>query len=92
MIAWSYYGLRGWAYLFGEEERTQTTYRVIFCAFVALGCMVQLGPLLDISDAFVFLICVPNILGFYFLAPIAKREMESYLARIKSGEIKRFKN
>jgi AGCS family alanine or glycine:cation symporter len=92
MIAWSYYGLKGWTYLFGEEERTQTTYKVIFCAFVALGCMVQLGPLLDISDAFVFLICVPNILGLYFLAPIVKREMESYLARIESGEIKRFKN
>jgi AGCS family alanine or glycine:cation symporter len=92
MIAWSYYGLKGWTYLFGEEERTQTIYKVIFCAFVALGCMVQLGPLLDISDAFVFLICVPNILGLYFLAPIVKREMESYLARIESGEIKRFKN
>ena len=52
----------------------------------------QLGPLLDFSDAFVFLICVPNILGLYFLAPIVKREMESYLARIESGEIKRFKN
>ena len=54
--------------------------------------MVQLGLLLDISDAFVFLICVQNILGLYFLAPIVKREMESYLARIESGEIKRFKN
>ena len=39
-----------------------------------------------------FLICVPNILGLYFLAPIVKREMESSLARIESGEIKRFKN
>ena len=49
-------------------------------------------PLLDISDAFVLLICVLSILGFYFLAPIVKREMENYLARIESGEIKRFKN
>ena len=54
--------------------------------------MVQFGPLLDISDAFVFLMCVSNILGRYFLVPIVKREMESYLARIESGEIKRFKN
>lgn len=92
MIAWSFYRLKGWAYLSGEEERTQTTYKVIFCAFVALGCMVQLGLPLDISDAFMFLICVPNILGLYFLAPIFKREMESYLTRIESGEIKRFKN
>ena len=58
----------------------------------ALGCMVQLGPLLDISDAFVFLICVPNILGMYFLAPIVKREFDDYAARLKAGKIKKFKN
>lgn len=91
MISWSYYGLKGWTYLFGEGERGQTIYKVIFCAFVALGCVVQLGPILDISDALVFLICVPNILGLYFLAPIVKREMESYFARVQSGEIKKFK-
>jgi AGCS family alanine or glycine:cation symporter len=46
---------------------------------------------LDISDALIFLICVPNILGLYFLAPIVKREMESYFARIDSGAIKKYK-
>lgn len=91
MISWSYYGLKGWTYMFGESASGQTAYKIIFCAFVALGCMVQLGPILDISDALVFLICVPNILGLYFLAPIVKREMESYFARIDSGEIKKFK-
>ncbi len=91
MISWSYYGLKGWTYLFGEGEAGQTIYKIMFCAFVALGCVVQLGPILDISDALVFLICVPNILGLYFLAPIVKREMESYFSRIKSGEIKNFR-
>ncbi len=92
MISWSYYGLKGWTYMFGEDERGQTIYKIIFCGFVALGCIVQLGPILDISDALVFLICVPNILGLYFLAPIVKREMESYFARVESGEIKNFRN
>ena len=92
MISWSYYGLKGWTYLFGEGMNGQTVYKLIFCAFVALGCIVQLGPILDISDALVFLICVPNILGLYFLAPIVKRELDSYLARIESGEIKKYKN
>jgi AGCS family alanine or glycine:cation symporter len=91
MISWSYYGLKGWTYMFGEGERGQTIYKFLFCAFVALGCVVELGPILDISDALVFLICVPNILGLYFLAPIVKREMNSYFARIESGEIKKFK-
>jgi AGCS family alanine or glycine:cation symporter len=91
MISWSYYGLKGWSYLFGESSASQTAYKLIFCAFVALGCMVQLGPILDISDALVFLICVPNILGLYFLAPVVKEELSSYWARIQSGEIKKFK-
>jgi AGCS family alanine or glycine:cation symporter len=91
MISWSYYGLKGWTYLFGESEAGQTIYKLIFCGFVALGCMVKLGPILAISDALVFLICVPNILGLYFLAPIVKAEMLSYQARLDSGEIKKFK-
>ena len=91
MISWSYYGLKGWTYLFGEGDMGQTIYKIMFCAFVALGCVVQLGPILDISDALVFLICVPNILGLYFLAPIVKKEMISYFARVESGEIKKFK-
>ena len=69
----------------------QTIYKILFCVFVALGCIVQLGPILDISDALVFLICVPNILGLYFLAPIVKREMESYFSRVQSGEITNFR-
>lgn len=91
MISWSYYGLKGWTYMFGEGKTGQMIYKLIFCAFVALGCMVQLGPILDISDALVFLICVPNILGLYFLAPIVKAEMISYMARLESGDIKKYK-
>jgi len=91
MIAWAYYGLKGWTYLFGESKLSQLNYNIIFCVFVVLGCIVQLGPILDISDALVFLICVPNILGLYFFAPIVKRELKSYFARIDSGEIKKFK-
>lgn len=92
MISWSYYGLKGWTYLFGEGLVMDRIYKLIFCIFVALGCMLQLGAILDISDALVFLICVPNILGLYFLAPIVKKELNSYLARVKSGEIKKYKN
>lgn len=92
MISWSYYGLKGWTYLFGEGANGQMIYKIIFCVFVALGCVVQLGPILDISDALVFLICVPNILGLYFLAPIVKRELDSYMEKIRSGEIQKFKN
>lgn len=89
MISWSYYGLKGWTYLFGEGSQGQTIYKLVFCGFVALGSTVQLGPILDISDALVFLICVPNILGLYILAPIVKAELNDYQRRLASGEIKK---
>ncbi|MEE9302861.1 MAG: alanine/glycine:cation symporter family protein [Thiotrichaceae bacterium] len=90
MISWSYYGLKGWTYLFSESASSEIIYKIIFCVFVALGSMISLGPILDISDALVFLICVPNILGLYFFAPMVKRMLKDYFARVDSGEIKRY--
>lgn len=86
MISWSYYGLKGWSYLFGSSVFKDRIYMLIFCVFVALGSMLQLGAILDISDALVFVICVPNILGLYVLAPLVKRELTSYFERLDAGE------
>jgi AGCS family alanine or glycine:cation symporter len=86
-ISWSYYGLKGWTYLFGEAPVTQVLFMAIFCAFIALGCMIQLSAVLDFSDAMVFLIAVPNIIGLYFFAPEVKRDVGDYVRRLKAGEV-----
>jgi AGCS family alanine or glycine:cation symporter len=86
-ISWSYYGLKGWTYLFGEAPVTQVLFKAIFCAFIALGCMIQLSAVLDFSDAMVFLIAVPNIIGLYFFAPEVKRDVGDYVRRLKAGEV-----
>lgn len=86
-IAWSYYGLKGWTYLFGEGAAAQVLFKSMFCAFIALGCMIQLTAVLDFSDAMVFLIAIPNILGLYFYAPEVKREIADYMARVKAGQV-----
>jgi AGCS family alanine or glycine:cation symporter len=88
MVAWSYYGLKGWTYLFGEGRRSSAVFQLIFCAFIVLGCTIQLDAVLEISDALVFLICVPNILGLYLLTPVVQRELKGYLERTRrEGEI-----
>jgi AGCS family alanine or glycine:cation symporter len=84
MISWSYYGLKGWTYLVGRSRSREAIFKLVFCFFVALGCTVQLEAILDFSDALVFLICVPNILGLYVLAPIVKRELAGYRARLNA--------
>ena len=86
-ISWSYYGLKGWTYLFGEGRLTQMLFKGVFCAFIALGCMIQLTAVLDFSDAMVFLIAVPNIIGLYLFAPEVKREVQDYVSRLRAGEV-----
>lgn len=78
MLAWCYYGLKGWTYLVGEGRVADLGFKATFCVFAVLGASIQLDTVLDFSDAMVFLICIPNILGLYILAPIVKEELRRY--------------
>ena len=91
MISWSYYGLKAWTYLFGEGKGKELAFKLLFCLFVIIGAAASLGPVIDFSDAAIFAMAVVNIIGLYVLMPIVKREVNSYLARLKSGEIRKFK-
>ena len=90
MISWSYYGLKAWTFLFGEGARSELTFKTLFCLLVIVGASASLGPVIDFADATVFAMAVVNITALYVLMPVVKRELESYLARLKSGEIKKF--
>ena len=83
ILAWSYYGLQGWLYLVGDSLKAQLVFKFVFCGFVMLGSTIQLTAVLDFSDAMVFLISVPNIIGLYFFAPMVKREVYQYLDKIR---------
>jgi len=91
MISWSYYGLKSWTYLFGEGKTAELVFKLIFCVFVVIGAAANLGPVIDFSDAAIFAMAVVNIIGLYFLMGVVKNEMTSYIERLKSGEIKKFK-
>ncbi len=92
MISWSYYGLKAWTYLFGEGKATEVIFKVIFCLFIVIGASANLGPVIDFSDAMLFSMAIINIIALYILMPIVKTEVNSYVARLRSGEIKPFKN
>ncbi|WP_209424444.1 alanine/glycine:cation symporter family protein [Pararhodobacter sp. SW119] len=91
MITWSYYGMKSWTYMFGEGKNREMVFKVIFCVFVFIGAVSSLGAVIDFSDAALFAMAIVNIIGLYFLMPIVKKELNSYLARLKSGEIKAYK-
>jgi alanine or glycine:cation symporter, AGCS family len=90
MISWSYYGLKAWTYMFGEGRAQELSFKILFCLFVVIGAAMNLGPVIDFSDAAIFAMGLFNIVGLYVLMPVVKAEMQSYMARLQSGEIRRF--
>jgi len=78
MIAWSYYGLKAFTYLAGHHGAAELGFKLFFLAFVVLGSSVQLGALVDLSDALVFVVAIPNLIGLYLLAPLVRQELRDY--------------
>ena len=83
MISWSYYGLQSWKYLFGRGQIADITYKLIFCMFVVIGSAASMSSIWDFSDAMIFAMVFPNMIGLFFLFPVVKKELEKYLKAIK---------
>tara|TARA_X000000368_G_C23013322_1_gene704559 strand:- start:232 stop:1743 length:1512 start_codon:yes stop_codon:yes gene_type:complete len=83
MLSWSYYGLQGWMYLFGRSKASDYTYKILFCLFVIIGSAASLGAVTDFSDAMIFAMAVPNVIGLFFLYPKVREELSKYLKAIK---------
>ena len=88
IITWGYYGVKAWTYLLGEGQRKELTFKIIFCVFVFIGAVSGLDAVIDFSDAAIFSMALVNVIALYLLMPVVKRELQSYLARLKSGEIR----
>jgi AGCS family alanine or glycine:cation symporter len=83
MISWSYYGFQGWAYLFGRSKKMEYAYKLLFCIFVVIGSAASLGSVIGFSDAMIFAMMIPNMIGLVLLAPKVKEELKKYMEAIK---------
>ena len=83
MLSWSYYGLICTTYLFGEHKVVEIIYKFLFCFFIVVGASAQLSNIILFTDAMVFAMAVPNIIGLYILAPEIKRDLKEYLSALQ---------
>lgn len=98
MISWSYYGLKGFDYLFGgfseklfgNRNVAKYVYFVIFLMFIVIGSSSNLGSVMDFSDMMILSMGFPNILGLLIMAREVRGDLDDYWGKIKRGEIKRF--
>jgi len=82
MISWSYYGLKGFEYLFGKSKFIKNTYFVIFLIFIVIGSSSTMSSVVDFSDMMILSMSFPNLIGLYFFAPEVYRNLKSYLKEI----------
>ena len=88
MISWSYYGFQAWTFLFGKSKAVGNLYKILFCMFVVIGGAISLGSVINFSDAMIFAMLVPNMIGLVFLAPKVRDELKKYLGKVKTMEAK----
>jgi len=93
MISWSYYGEQGVRYLVrccGGQDRASdrgvVAYKVVFCLLVIVGASSSLSNVLNLSDAMVFAMVLPNMIGIYALLPVVKQEADRFLEHVRSIE------
>jgi AGCS family alanine or glycine:cation symporter len=79
MISWSYYGLQSWKFLFGRGKAADLTYKLLFLLFVIIGAAASMGSIWKFSDAMIFAMIFPNMVGLYFLFPVVKKQLKRYL-------------
>ena len=83
MISWSYYGLQSWKFLFGRGEKSDLTYKLLFLSFVIIGSAASMNSIWAFSDAMIFAMVFPNMVGLYILFPVVKEQLIKYLDAIK---------
>ena len=86
MISWSYYGLQSWKFLFGRGKTADLTYKVLFLIFVVIGAAASMKSIWGFSDAMIFAMVFPNMVGLYFLFPMVKKQLNRYLDAIKNSK------
>ncbi len=87
MISWSYYGLQAWKYLFGKGKISDITYKLLFLIFVVVGASSSLEAVIKFSDAMIFAMVFPNVIGLVLLSPKVRAELKKYFNAIKIGEM-----
>ncbi len=86
MISWSYYGLQSWKFLFGRGKVADLVYKMLFLTFVVVGASASMNSIWAFSDAMIFAMVFPNMVGLFFLFPVVKKQLKRYLDAIKLKE------
>lgn len=89
IISWSYYGEKGWQYLFGKKW--VLLYKIIFIFIIIAGPIISLKNVIDFSDLMILSMAFPNIIGMMLMSKKLVPMAKDYVKRLNAGEMKVYK-
>lgn len=89
VISWSYYGEKGWQYLFGKKWIL--LYKIIYIFVIIAGPLITLKNVIDFSDLMILSMAFPNIIGMMFLSKKLVPKVQDYIERLQAGKMKVYK-
>lgn len=95
IISWSYYGLKGFDYLFGgfgerlfgTRKVTNLIFQLSYLSFIIIGASTDILTVMEFSDMMILAMAIPNIFGLFIMAPEIKRDLNVYWEKLKSGKL-----
>ena len=79
LISWAYYGQKAWTFLLGEGKKRVLAFNLLYCLFIVIGSAMNVSSILNITDAMMLSMCIPNVIVLYILAPEIKKDLKEYL-------------
>lgn len=86
LISWAYYGQKAWTFLFGEGKKRALAFNLIYCVFIVIGSVMNVKSVIEITDAMMIAMCVPNIIALYILCSDVKDDLIDYCKRFNLGK------
>jgi AGCS family alanine or glycine:cation symporter len=83
LITFAYYGVKCLTFIFGQNDALEMGFKVVFCLFTIIGASMNFGRVIDLTDALILSMAIPNIIGLYILAPEIKALMTDYIKNEK---------
>jgi AGCS family alanine or glycine:cation symporter len=78
LVAWGFYGLQAWGYLFGHGPKAQWSYKILYIVALPPAAVIDLGRVIDIIDSSFFLMAIPNVLALFLCAGELRRDVKAY--------------
>lgn len=87
LISWAYYGQKAWTFLVGEGHKRNLSFDVIYCLFIVVGSAMNVASVINITDAMMIAMSVPNIIALYLLSPEINADFKDYCKRHSIGKL-----